>query len=216
MTGCRTIFFFAFNQEPERICIQNVIIGKQNFCEVLSILKRFKYFDWLSYHIFLRIESGTKALNGQSGYAFTKRDGPEQNLVVPGHRAHAVSNTDSKQLPAFPLEPVRESNPGLRGGRRECYPCATVAPHDGLPTQTSGTNNERVISTFTQVPARLNHYLPGPTKNGLLRTLVGFHPKTLGPIVREILALFMTDKEMPVVAILFFKMRPKIFPVKIL
>ena len=26
----------------------------------------------------------------------------------------------------------------------------------------------------------------------------------------------MTDKEMPVVAILFFKMRPKIFPVKIL
>ena len=36
--------------------------------------------------------------------------------------------TNGKQLPAFPLEPVRESNPGLRGGRRECYHSATVAP----------------------------------------------------------------------------------------
>ena len=26
--------------------------------------------------------------------------------------------TNGKQLPAFPLEPVRGSNPGLRGGRR--------------------------------------------------------------------------------------------------
>ena len=33
--------------------------------------------------------------------------------------------TSGKQLPAFPLE---ESNPGLRGGRRECYHSATVAP----------------------------------------------------------------------------------------
>ena len=88
-----------FNQEPERICIQNVIIGKQKFCEVLSILKCFEYFDWLSYHIFLHIESGTKALNGQPGYAFAKRDGPEQNLVVPGHRARAVSNTGAEDAP---------------------------------------------------------------------------------------------------------------------
>ena len=29
--------------------------------------------------------------------------------------------TNGKQLPAFPLEPVRGSNPSLRGGRRECY-----------------------------------------------------------------------------------------------
>ena len=36
--------------------------------------------------------------------------------------------TNGKQLPAFPLEPVRGSNPGLRGGRRECYHSATVAP----------------------------------------------------------------------------------------
>ena len=28
--------------------------------------------------------------------------------------------TNGKQLPAFPLEPLRGSNPGLRGGRREC------------------------------------------------------------------------------------------------
>ena len=28
--------------------------------------------------------------------------------------------TNGKQLPAFPLEPVLGSNPGLRGGRREC------------------------------------------------------------------------------------------------
>ena len=28
--------------------------------------------------------------------------------------------TNGKQLPAFPLETVRGSNPGLRGGRREC------------------------------------------------------------------------------------------------
>ena len=36
--------------------------------------------------------------------------------------------TNGKQLPAFPLETVRGSNPGLRGGRRECYHSATVAP----------------------------------------------------------------------------------------
>ena len=36
--------------------------------------------------------------------------------------------TNGKQLPAFPLEPVRGSNPGLRGGKRECYHSATVAP----------------------------------------------------------------------------------------
>ena len=36
--------------------------------------------------------------------------------------------TNGKQLPAFPLEPVRGSNPGLRGGRPECYHSATVAP----------------------------------------------------------------------------------------
>ena len=31
-----------------------------------------------------------------------------------------------------------------------------------------------------------------------------YHPKPLGPIIREIYALFMTDKETPVAAILFF------------
>ena len=36
--------------------------------------------------------------------------------------------TNGKQLPAFPLEPMRGSNPGLRGGRRECYHSATEAP----------------------------------------------------------------------------------------
>ena len=36
--------------------------------------------------------------------------------------------TNGKQLPAFPLGAVRGSNPGLRGGRRECYHSATVAP----------------------------------------------------------------------------------------
>ena len=40
--------------------------------------------------------------------------------------------TNSKQLPAFPLEPVRGSIPGLRGGRRECYHSATVAPERDL------------------------------------------------------------------------------------
>ena len=42
--------------------------------------------------------------------------------------------TNGKQLPAFPLEAVRESNPGLRGGRRECYHSATVAPLYTLET----------------------------------------------------------------------------------
>ena len=37
-------------------------------------------------------------------------------------------STNGKQLPAFPLEPVRGSNPSLRGGGRECYHSATVAP----------------------------------------------------------------------------------------
>ena len=36
--------------------------------------------------------------------------------------------TNGKQLPAFPLKPVTGTNPGLRGGRRECYHFATVAP----------------------------------------------------------------------------------------
>ena len=36
--------------------------------------------------------------------------------------------TNGKQLPAFPLEAVPGSNPGLRGGKRECYHSATVAP----------------------------------------------------------------------------------------
>ena len=36
--------------------------------------------------------------------------------------------TNGKQLPAFPLETMRGLNPGLRGGRRECYHSATVAP----------------------------------------------------------------------------------------
>ena len=38
--------------------------------------------------------------------------------------------TNGKQLPAFPLEPVRGSNPSLRGGRRECYHSSTMAPHN--------------------------------------------------------------------------------------
>ena len=37
-------------------------------------------------------------------------------------------STNGKQLPAFPRETVRGLNPGLRGGRRECYHSATVAP----------------------------------------------------------------------------------------
>ena len=37
--------------------------------------------------------------------------------------------TNGKQLPAFPLEAVPEPNPGLRGGRRECYHSATVVPN---------------------------------------------------------------------------------------
>ena len=37
--------------------------------------------------------------------------------------------TNGKQLPAFPLEALRGSNPSLRGGRRECYHSATVAPN---------------------------------------------------------------------------------------
>ena len=36
--------------------------------------------------------------------------------------------TNGKQLPAFPLEAVLGTEPGLRGGRLECYHSATVAP----------------------------------------------------------------------------------------
>ena len=36
--------------------------------------------------------------------------------------------TNGKQLPAFPLEAMLGIEPGLRGGRRECYHSATVAP----------------------------------------------------------------------------------------
>ena len=38
--------------------------------------------------------------------------------------------TNGKQLPAFPLEAVPGIKPGLRGGRRECYHSATVAPYE--------------------------------------------------------------------------------------
>ena len=40
--------------------------------------------------------------------------------------------TNGKQLPAFPLEPVRGSIPGLRGEGRECYHSATVAPKTNI------------------------------------------------------------------------------------
>ena len=36
--------------------------------------------------------------------------------------------TNGKQLPAFPLKAVTGWNPDLRGGWRECYHSATVAP----------------------------------------------------------------------------------------
>ena len=45
----------------------------------------------------------------------------------------------------------------------------------------------------------------------MISYMLVYHPKPLGPI-RELYTLFMTDKETPVAAILFFKMRPKIFP----
>ena len=48
--------------------------------------------------------------------------------------------TNGKQLPAFPLEPMWGSNPGLRGGRRECYHSATVAPNIWI--ENSQCNNE--------------------------------------------------------------------------
>ena len=36
--------------------------------------------------------------------------------------------TNDKQLPSFPLKAITEIEPNLRGGRRECYHSATVAP----------------------------------------------------------------------------------------
>ena len=36
-------------------------------------------------------------------------------------------STNSKQLPAFPLEVGPGTKPDLRGGRRECYHSATMA-----------------------------------------------------------------------------------------
>ena len=36
--------------------------------------------------------------------------------------------TNGKQLPAFPHKALTGIKPGLRGGRRECYHSATVAP----------------------------------------------------------------------------------------
>ena len=53
--------------------------------------------------------------------------------------------TNSKQLPAFPLEATLGPNHSLRGGRRECYHSVTVAP--GTPCRfyqkgTCGQKNE--------------------------------------------------------------------------
>ena len=49
---------------------------------------------------------------------------------------------------------------------------------------------------------RSNLTTPKDSQSMIFYTLV-YHPKPLGPIVREISALFMTDKETPVAAILF-------------
>ena len=48
--------------------------------------------------------------------------------------------TNGKQLPAYPLETVRGSNPGLRGGKQECYHSATVAPISKLCNITTTHN----------------------------------------------------------------------------
>ena len=62
--------------------------------------------------------------------------------------------TNGKQLPAFPLETVRGSNPGLRGGRRECYHSATVAPNYGVRYKLPVRNYEG-LALWTQLPWKL-------------------------------------------------------------
>ena len=47
------------------------------------------------------------------------------------------------------LRPCRESNPGLRGGRRECYHSATVAPSlDKIPSVTMGSCESKILNEF--------------------------------------------------------------------
>ena len=51
------------------------------------------------------------------------------------------------------LRPCRESNPGLRGGRQECYHSATVAPEVQLETANeNGLKIEFDIITMTTHP----------------------------------------------------------------
>ena len=92
-----------------------------------------------------------------------------------------------------------------------------------LTLQTCRTNNERVISTFMfgfhhltlKVGSRLFLTTSEDSQPGISYRLAS-HAKAIGPIIRELWEIFMTDKEMPVVAMVFFKMRQIIFPGKIL
>ena len=61
--------------------------------------------------------------------------------------------TNGKQLSAFPLEAMRGSNPGLRGGRRECYHSATVAPDKVSGKIHNNSNNVRDSAIPCVVPA---------------------------------------------------------------
>ena len=78
------------------------------FCSLFGVLRRFQ-------HCTGHITTGSWKGRGNQYIEFARV-------------GYCKLPTNGKQLPAFPLEPVRGSNPGLRGGRRECYHSATVAP----------------------------------------------------------------------------------------
>ena len=88
--------------------------------------------------------------------------------------------TNGKQLPAFPLEPVRGSNPGLRGGRRECYHSATVAPVyiQWLSTFNTTCISEQVLflsSSCKEVLQQLKLYFSKPFAAPNFYVLLYFH-----------------------------------------
>ena len=56
-------------------------------------------------------------------------------LFIWGFRSRSTlyrSYHNGKELPAFPLEAMTGIEPGVRGGRRDCYHSATVGPTANL------------------------------------------------------------------------------------
>ena len=98
--GSQSVFTYTFSSSY--IKSVNVLLVKSNlFIYLFGVLRRFQ-------HCTGHITTGSWKGRGNQYIEFVR--------VL-----YCKLPTNGKQLPAFPLETVRGSNPGLRGERQECY-----------------------------------------------------------------------------------------------